>query len=356
MKTHSQSLSVLLIDDDEDDHVLIRDMLSDVIRPRFKVNWASGYGTGLEELRSGRHDICLLDYQLGGQTGLGLLREAMQNGCATPIILLTGREDYTTDIEAMEAGAVDYLIKDHVNSTLLERSIRYALDRRLKERALRELSARILTAQEEERKRIAHELHDSIGASLSAIKYRIENAHIGMLAGAASPESLSSVISLVQQTIDEARRLMSDLHPPMLDDLGILPTVNWLARQFQDVYTHISIEKAITIEEDEVPEGLKIVIFRILQEALHNIAKYSKADLVRLVLTHEDGVITLTVQDNGTGFDVDAVRSKFNPKRGFGLSTMRERAEFSGGRFAIKSSPGRGTTVRAVWSTLSIRC
>ena len=142
----------------------------------------------------------------------------------------------------------------------------------------------------------------------------------------------------------------------MLDDLGILPTVNWLARQFQDVYTHISIEKAITIEEDEVPEGLKIVIFRILQEALHNIAKYSKADLVRLVLTHEDGVITLTVQDNGTGFDVDAVRSKFNPKRGFGLSTMRERAEFSGGRFAIKSSPGRGTTVRAVWSTLSIRC
>lgn len=495
MQIHRWEVEVLLIDDDEDDRVLIRDMLADIVHPRFKVHWASDYESGLEELHRGRHDVCLLDYQLGERTGLGLLREATQNGCTTPIILLTGREDYTTDIEAMQAGAVDYLIKDHVNSTLLERSIRYALDRKHKERELREyqgrlevlvaertraqqalreseeqlrlvidavpalisyvdsnqcfrfnnkayeewllhsrsevfgkhirdalgekayraitehveaalsgmevtyedklfykdadvrhiratyvphfgegkevkgfvalatditawketerqlrdLSARLLTAQEEERKRIAHELHDSIGASLSAIKFRIESGYAQVQDGKISSAFLQSVTSLVQQTIEEARRLMSDLHPSMIEDLGILPTINWFTRQFQDVYSHISVEKVIGIEENDVPEPLKIVIFRIMQEALHNVAKYSKADMVRLVLTQEGGAITFAIRDNGTGFDIDAVRSRYNPGRGFGLSTMRERAELSGGSFAIESAVGSGTTVRVLW-------
>ena len=136
---------------------------------------------------------------------------------------------------------------------------------------------------------------------------------------------------------------MADLRPSVLDDLGIITAMNWFCREFQKTYSNISVENEIWISEHEVPDSLKTPIFRISQEAMNNIAKYSKASLTNLSLRKEDGKILLTIQDNGQGFDVSTVR------RGLGLSTMRERAQLSGGSFVIESAVGEGTTIRVSW-------
>jgi signal transduction histidine kinase len=109
------------------------------------------------------------------------------------------------------------------------------------------------------------------------------------------------------------------------------------------------VERLIETEEREVPESLKIVIFRVLQEALNNVAKYGKADLVRVSLKRTDERIELIIKDNGQGFDVERVRSAKSLTRGFGLTSMKERTELSGGSFLVESKKGAGTIVRASW-------
>jgi signal transduction histidine kinase len=217
------------------------------------------------------------------------------------------------------------------------------------ESRLRFLSSQLLKAHESERKRIAAELHDSIAASLSGIKFSIEATVGRMKQDVAVVEPLKVLVSRVQQTIEETRRIMADLRPSVLDDLGILAAISWLCREFQRVYSHIDIEKQAEIEESEVPDSLKTVIYRIAQEALNNIAKHSKASLVRLSLRKTDGKIELMIRDNGTGFDPKEAASRVSSQRGLGLSSMKERAELAGGLIAIKSVVGEGTIIHALW-------
>jgi len=207
----------------------------------------------------------------------------------------------------------------------------------------------LITIQEEERRRIARELHDSIGSSLSAIKFGLENNIEQVKAIPALHESLITLISLSQQTIDEVRRIMVDLRPSMLDDLGLVSTLGWFCRQFHMVYPNICVEDQIGVAEEEIPEHLKIVIFRVAQEAFNNIAKYSRAELVSLALDKKDSVITLSIEDSGEGFDLGGAPSVSNQLKGLGLTSMRERTELSGGTFAIESVIGEGTLIRAAW-------
>ncbi len=219
------------------------------------------------------------------------------------------------------------------------------------EEELRHLSSQLLKVQEHERKRISRELHDSIGQSLTAIKFGLENvrSQVPPDTTEASVELLATLIPLVQQASEEVRRIHMDLRPSMLDDLGILATINWLCREFQVIYTGIRVEKQVDIEEKDVPQPLKIVIFRILQEALNNVAKHSDADLVRLHFRKTRDTIGLTIRDNGCGFDMEDVRSMEGAKKGFGITSMKERTELSGGTFAIKPALGAGTVVEASW-------
>lgn len=222
---------------------------------------------------------------------------------------------------------------------------------RQSERDLRILSSQLLIAQEKERKRVAGELHDGIGQSLTAIKFGVENAlkQMDKKMAEASTKSLEAIIPLAQETVEEVRRIQTDLRPSMLDDLGILATISWFCREFQTIYSSIRIEKQINIQEDEVPELLKTVIYRVLQEAMNNIAKHSRADLVGFCLRKIDGLIELAIEDNGLGFDVENALSLKNSTRGLGLSSMKERTELSGGVFTVESTPGQGTVIRASW-------
>ena len=218
---------------------------------------------------------------------------------------------------------------------------------------LRILSNQLLSTEEKERKRIAGELHDGIGQALSAIKFSVENSlrELHKSPDQAELKSLEAVIPLTQKTIEEVRRIVKDLRPAILDDLGILATINWLCREYQNVYSSIRINRDIAIHENDIPSPLKTVIYRILQEALNNVAKHSQADLVQLSLQKTDNEVALSVHDNGSGFDLTEAISLTPASRGFGLASMRERAELSGGKFSIKSSAGNGTTIWARWKT-----
>ncbi|MBN1842128.1 MAG: PAS domain S-box protein [Deltaproteobacteria bacterium] len=219
------------------------------------------------------------------------------------------------------------------------------------EKQLRLLSTQLLKVQESERKRISRELHDSTGQSLTAIKFGLENAISSIFQDSAeeSIELLQALIPVVQQASEEVRQIHTDLRPSLLDDLGIISTISWFCREFEKVYSAIKIEKEMDIEEKEVPEPLKIVIFRVLQEALNNISKYGKANHVRISLKGTTGNIEFVVEDNGQGFDIEHMHNVKSSKRGFGLTSMKERIELSGGAFAIESTPGVGTVVRASW-------
>jgi len=219
------------------------------------------------------------------------------------------------------------------------------------EKQLRYLSSQLMTAQENERKSVAQELHDSIGQTLAAIKFGAEKAleQLNQRSSKPARTSLEAVVSMIQNGIEEVRRIQMDLRPSTLDDLGIIATISWFCREFQTIYAQIRIEKEIDIQEDEVPDPLKTIMYRILQEALHNVAKHSQADHVRLSLRKTNSNLELAIEDNGLGFDLEHVLSVESSKRGLGLASMRERTELSGGSFAVESSRGAGTTIRAVW-------
>jgi PAS domain S-box-containing protein len=547
-------LNILLVEDDEDDYVAIKKLFSQIPKSRCNLEWVDGYETGMNAMCSGRHDVCLLDYRLGERTGLEFLSEAVGRGCKAPIIFLTGQGDYDVDVEAMKAGASDYLIKGQVTASVLERTIRYALEwkqteavllnmrseleKRVKERTiellevnaaltkeveerrraeqelreseerfrliaetsndaifqidadgiltyssrglthvlgyspeevvgtpfstyfspsqlprasgyfkralagerlslvevdvltktgtqvpleinispvlqdgkvlriqgvardvterkkaeeelrqywealeetveartaelkktnvqlqwemkerekaeeeLRRLSSQLLKAEEEERKRIAMELHDGLGQTLSAIKFRVEMAlkQMGKGRPKEAAESLNLIVPVARGAVEEVRRISSNLRPAILDDLGILATLDWVCREFAKIYPAIRLHKKIDIEEKEVPNPLKIVFYRLLQEALNNVVKYSRAKSVSVSLKQDNGRIDLVIEDNGTGFDVSRVLSEKRANGGLGLAGMRERTDLSGGVFSLESAKGKGTTIRASW-------
>ena len=217
-------------------------------------------------------------------------------------------------------------------------------------KALRQLSIKLLSAHEEERKRIAGELHDTIGAYLSGIKFKVEDVlqRIGKK-GDVEAKSLKTIVPVIQEAVEECRRIQMDLRPSMLDDLGLLPTLSWFCRRFQTIYSGIRVEQEVTIEESVLPVSLKIVAFRVTQEAMNNVAKHSKANTVRLCLRKIDGRIELAVEDNGRGFDQEKAFGSESTRRGLGLTSMRERVELSGGYFGIESTEAKGTIIRASW-------
>jgi DNA-binding NtrC family response regulator len=147
-------LSILLVDDDDDEFMIMRELLAEVEGLACELEWASSYDDGLAALGRGSYDICLLDYRLDAHTGLEMLQAAIAQGCRAPIIMLTGQQDRDLDIAAMHAGASDYLVKGAIDAQLLERSIRYALERR---------------RAQEERERLIAQLQEAL-ANIKALR------------------------------------------------------------------------------------------------------------------------------------------------------------------------------------------
>jgi PAS domain S-box-containing protein len=216
---------------------------------------------------------------------------------------------------------------------------------------VRVLSAQFMAAQEVERHRIARELHDSIGQALGGVKFGLETCAAQLAEGSYSSvlNTVREFIARIQSAVEEVRRISMNLRPSTLDDLGIVPTLAWFTREFRAIYNGLDLDVTVDIREEEVAVPVKTAIYRIVQEAFHNVVNHSHARKVGLVLRGAANQIELRIQDNGAGFDPSACKVAKNSGRGLGLASMRERAELTGGRFSLSSEKGSGTTVRVSW-------
>jgi signal transduction histidine kinase len=206
-----------------------------------------------------------------------------------------------------------------------------------REAQLAELSKRLLSAQEEERRRIARELHDELGQSLAAVKL-----HLASLQRDLPDDRREELTTLVDRALEETRTLAYSLRPPLLDDLGLVPSLRRLTEM---------VEKAsglvVTLEIDEGPRPPKAVenlFFHVVQEAMTNVREHAQAKRVVVGLHREQGRVSLSVEDDGIGFRPE-------DPQGLGLQGIRERVEMSGGRMTIASSPGQGALI-----TVEVSC
>jgi signal transduction histidine kinase len=245
----------------------------------------------------------------------------------------------------MGRGVVERMIELNKTNEALKREI--TARKRAKEvlavypRRLKSLSHRLLEAQETERHRIARELHDEIGQSLTAIKIRLQSLHQRSKTG--QPD-IEECIRIADQVLSQVHSLSLDLRPPQLDDLGLSAALRWhLDRQARTakLVPHFSADSL----PGRLQPDLEIACFRVAQEALTNVIRHAQARQVWVKLSRRGAELHLTIRDDGRGFDSDFARDRSDQGADMGLIGMRERAELAGGRLKLISSPGRGTQV-----------
>ncbi|MCX6132793.1 MAG: PAS domain S-box protein [Ignavibacteriales bacterium] len=237
-------------------------------------------------------------------------------------------------------------VRDSKQATLyFEGTIEDITERRQAERLQRELSRRILEAQESERKRVAFELHDSVNQMLSSVRYRLKSAEEtsrGKIRNGWDGAQESRV--LVEKTIQEIRRISRNLRPSALDDLGLAAAVRTLSDEFVK-RTGIPLQVDSSKLTRRLPPNVELALFRVVQEALNNIEKHSQAKSVNIRLALGNSAALAVIIDDGKGFNpVTLNRQK---QRGLGLISMKERASLLGGSMTIDSASGKGTKVEA---------
>lgn len=333
-----------------DDNASARETLVSMLEGQdYEIELAKDGFQALQILNQLQPDLILLDVMMPGMDGFEVCHRirATPQLAEVPIIMITALDDRASLVTGIESGADDFLSKPvdryelqaRVRTILRLNRYRQLVDQR---ENLRDMTERLIAAQEEERQRISRELHDDLGQALTTQMISLRNLQADLTV---PPEVLFERLqSLHDQTYEifvKIRRLAQDLRPPILDALGLKVSMQTYCTEFTR-RTHLPI----TFEADEalpaLPDVYNTALYRILQEALNNIVKHAKATHVWVELTLEDNNVTLTIQDNGQGFDVSEI-----PSTGIGLSSMRERVMIAGGKFNISSTPKRGTILSA---------
>jgi len=210
-------------------------------------------------------------------------------------------------------------------------------------RDLERLSARLVSAQEEERRVIARELHDEVGQALMAIKMELGVAHREVRAGSRAADSLAGARSIAESALQSVRDMSQLLHPSMLDDLGLPDTLDTYLRGFSK-RTGIRAQLAHERMEERLPPDVEVSVYRIVQEALTNVAKHSGATTCMVRLIRRDNALNLTIEDDGCGVEAGLAQPG-HVRRGLGVIGMRERAASLSGTFSIADRDEGGTRV-----------
>jgi len=238
-----------------------------------------------------------------------------------------------------EASISKLTVGEDTTFTVILRDI---TERRQAERQLRSLTAQLMTAQEEERRRISRELHDDINQRLALLVVELGRLETNVpVPFDAARQDFQSLAQRLAAISDDVRRIAYQFHPSILDDLGLSAALEQLANAFSE-NTGI---KTIVVQEDfgeSLPQDISSCLYRIVQESLANVRKHAKASRVELELTCDDQDITLCILDSGVGFDLERVRIDH---RGLGLVSMRERVQSVHGRLEIQAEPGQGTRI-----------
>jgi two-component system sensor histidine kinase UhpB len=309
-------------------------------------------------ISQGGFDLVISDFTMPSYDGESALLASRKFQPGTPFIFISGTIGEERAVEFLKAGVADCVLKDNLPriGPAVRRALREAEERARREKAeaalreqaiqLRALAARLQTSREEERLRISRELHDELGAALTAHKYGLEwiKQQLDKPNRANSQkqifEKLDSLKTLADTTAGRVRKLCTELRPPILDDLGLAATIEWQVREFQ-TRTNIQCEMVGLPDTLELNDQQATAVFRIFQEILTNVGRHANASRVRVHLKLAHRHLVLEVKDNGKGIS----RDKISGGESFGLLGMRERAALLGGEISIKGVPGKGTTV-----------
>lgn len=386
---------VLLVDDDDDDVLITRELLAEANESRFEVDVRRDAVSGLAALLEAHHDVCLLDYRLGADTGIDLLREAKALGCEVPVIMLTGARDPMIDRAALDAGAHDYLVKGRIDALLLERSIRYVMRHTRDEQELRRYAHELedanvalerarteLTLRNQELARLdeqknqllgmaAHDLRNPLGVVLGFATYALDGL------GKMPLEELRDVLQRIRASSHFMRTLVDDLLDLAAIEAGTLDiecdcvdprdfmreklAVNGpLASQKQ-------IELLVEVAADVPPVWVDPVRFeQALDNVISNAIKYSEPGRhVWLTVTPAGpDEVVFSVRDEGRGMTQKFLEHMFEPfakeartgtrgekSTGLGLAIVRRIVDAHGGRIRVESEVGKGTTFHLVVPT-----
>lgn len=338
--------TILIVDDNASARETLVAMLEN---QEYQIELAEDGFQALQILEQLQPDLILLDVMMPGMDGFQTCRRirATPPLAEVPIIILTALDDRASLLQGIESGADDFLIKpvDRYELTARVRTItRLNRYRTLKEQRenLREMTERLIAAQERERQHISRELHDDLGQALTLQMISLRNLQDDL---DLPPELLFERLQVLHdQTYEifiKIRGLAQDLRPPVLDALGLRVSMQTYCTEFTR-----RTRLPVTFEVDEalpvLPDIYNITLYRVLQEALSNIIKHAHASQAWVDLSREDDKIILTIQDNGQGLPAREVQSN-----GMGLTNMRERVTIAGGEFTIGSGHSRGTILTA---------
>ncbi|MCX6012662.1 MAG: PAS domain-containing sensor histidine kinase [Chloroflexi bacterium] len=204
----------------------------------------------------------------------------------------------------------------------------------------------VVRAQEEERKRLARELHDETIQKLLMINHRIHDIASGIYGQLPKPaeKKLADLKDIVEASINEVRGVIQDLRPDILDDMGLVPSIHWLMDKFSKAH-QIVAEIEIHGNQRQLPSEIELTLFRIVQEVLNNIKKHARASKIKIDLSFNEGRVKLSIYDNGSGFNVPERENYFIKSGKFGLAGISERAKMLNGLYIIDSKPDKGTTI-----------
>jgi signal transduction histidine kinase len=222
---------------------------------------------------------------------------------------------------------------------------------RASEEQLKKWSARLLQQQEIERRDVARGIHEGIAQCLSAIKLRVESV-LGEVGGE-GPDSpmnaLKPIVSDVQQSVRSIRRMDQNLSPLLLDDMGVGSAISWVCRETANAYSNLRIEQHIDLEEPQIPEDRKIVVFRTIEDVLKSLSSHGKACLVEIVLQGIEGHLVLTIKTRLSREYPDLPVSDRGPLDLLDAAKLRRRIESCGGEFGFENHPDKSTMPKASW-------
>jgi signal transduction histidine kinase len=388
------TVRVLLVEDSPSDAALVEESLTQSGLGQFEFTHVETLAEAMRQARQANFDVSLLDLTLPDSSGRETFLRARAEAPALPIVVMTSIDDEAIGLEAVRHGIQDYLIKGQAYGRPTARSIRYAIERKRSEEALKqadaalqqeraqleekvrertaELSAlnqvlqaeilqrqraedahqlvrrRLSEAQETERGRISRELHDRLGQDLTALKLGLQNLRRQGPFAVAVGEGLGKLETLAEGLMRDIHRLAWELRPSVLDDLGLDLALQRAADQWsRNTGVPVDLHTGADSGTKRLPQELETTLYRIAQEALTNVARHAQANRVSLLLERRSGYVSLIVEDDGRGFDAQgAMGAPASPGR-LGLLGMQERVRLAGGTLTIESSPGAGATLFA---------
>ena len=360
---------ILIIEDTIESLQLLQQILSDA---GYTVRLAQDGVMGLHSVLRRQPDLMLLDIKMPGIDGYEVCRRMKSNPetAGIPIIFLSALQDKSSLLKGFELGAADYINKPYLAEEVLARvhthielqQLRVDLEAKLKARTqkleteilereeienalrlsqtkLQNLSAHLEEVRENERARLARELHDEMGQAFTVMKMDIVRLYErNDLDGEFLKDRLGALLGALDQVADTARSISENLRPGMLDVLGLNAAVQSHVEKFM-LCTGIKCLLTMSHDEYELDDKLATALFRITQESLTNVAKHAKAKQVEIQIFKTDNRVVLTIQDDGIGM-LDSYS-----KNGFGLIGMRERVRAFGGEFVLDSKPDCGTRI-----------